>query len=126
MAEAAANLSHSLSRLAATTAEYVRTRVDQADDALANEGRRQLWILLSAGALLFSLVLATVFAGVAIVMAYRDSNPVLAAVAVAAAFLALAATAVWVLLVKLRQRPSALQWIVEIAALVAGFRRPTR
>jgi len=126
VAQAAGNLSRSLATLANTSADYVRVQLDRADDAIATEGHRQLWMMLSAAALLLWLSVSVVFAGLAIVIACPEPYRVTAAAAVAAAFLALAATAAFVLLRKWRERPMALDWIAQVTTLIAGCRRLLR
>lgn len=126
IAQAAHNLSRSVAQLAQTTHDYVQGRLDQANQAVVTETRRRLWMMLCAGALLLSLVVGAVFAGLAVVMAFGESARVLAATAVAAVFFLLAATAAWMLRLKWRQRPQILDWIAPISALIAQCRRLAR
>jgi len=122
-AEAAATLARSLERLAATTRAYARSQLDRVADGMQAERKRWMWMLFSAAALLLWLIFGTVFAGVAIVVAFQDTHPVLAASLVATGFFVLAAVAAWVLWHKWRQRPTAFEWIATIVAMVAGYRR---
>lgn len=123
-AEAAGNLSRSLQRLAETAKAYARSQLDRAADSIQAEKRRRMWMLFSAAAMLLWASIGAVFGGVAIVMACRDTHPVLAASLVATGFFLLAGVATWVLCRKLRQRPTAFEWIAGLLALVAEYRRP--
>lgn len=117
MADAAGNLTASIARLAQTTASYTRARLDEADDLLQTETRRQLTVLLSACGLILWLSSALLFAGVAVIAACWDTNRVLASAAVAVGYLFIAAAAGWLLLLKCRQRPSLLDWGMRLLAL---------
>jgi uncharacterized membrane protein YqjE len=122
---AADNLSRSVSRLTRTATDYVHMQLDQADDALAAESRRHLWMFLSAGALLVLGGAGAFFAGLALVIAFWQSHGVLVAALVAAVFLALALVAALVLRNKWRQRPGLLGSIAQLAALAARYLRPS-
>lgn len=126
IAEAAANLSHSLARLADSSAAYVRAQVDQAGRGLLAERRRRVWMLAGAAAAVLWLGVASLFAGLAIVAAFRDTHPALAAAWVAGGFLALAAIAVWILWLTACRRPSSQDWISRLVFLFAEYRRWTR
>jgi uncharacterized membrane protein YqjE len=126
VAEAAANLSQSLAQLAKTAAGYVGARVEQADHALARDARRRMWMVLAAMALLLWLATATLFTGVAIIIAFWDTHRVIAAVSVAAGFFVLAGAAAGVLYLQWRRRSSTSQWLVRALALFGEYRRLTR
>ncbi len=122
--EAAGNLSRSLHRLAETAKAYARSQLDRAADGMQAEKKRRMWMVFSAAAMLLWLNIGLMFAGVAIVMAFRETHPVLATSLVATGFFVLAGVATWVLCRKLRQRPTAFEWIAGILATLAEYRRP--
>src|SRR5688572_1240707 len=90
VADAARNLADSLSRLKATTAGYGRGKLDGLRDTAGAEVRRRVLVLAAAGVLYVMVCLAMVFGGVAVVLAFRDTHPALAAAGVAATFLLMA------------------------------------
>jgi hypothetical protein len=122
-AEAAGNLSRSLQQLSETTKAYARSQLDRAATSMQAEKQRRMWMVLSAAALLLWLSIGAVFAGVTVMMAFRDTHPVLAASLVATGFFVLAGVAAWVLCRKWRQRPTAFEWIAGLLAMVAESRR---
>lgn len=115
--EAASRLSGSIARLAATTASYVGERVEQMDDAIQLERRRWFWMALGAGAALLLLTAALLFGALAIVMAWRDTAPVLASLLVAGGFLALAAVNIAILWRSARRSVTTTDRIARILAL---------
>lgn len=123
-AEAAGNLSRSLQRLAETAKAYARSQLDHAANVMQAEKRRRMWMLISAAAMLLWVSIGAVFAGVAVVLAFQDTHPVLAASLVATGFFVLAGVATWVLCRKWRQHPTAFEWIGGLLAMVAEYRRP--
>lgn len=123
IAQAAANLSRSLARLADTSATYVRTRVDQAGCSARAERRRCLWMLACAGATLLWLGVASLFAGFAVIAVFRDTHPALAAAAVAGGFLLLAIAAAGILLLTVNRLSSSRDWISRLLFLLAEYRR---
>ena len=120
--EAAGQLSCSVARLAQTASNYAHARLEQAENAIDTEGRRRLWLLVSAGAVLLWVSTGVLFAGLAIVAAFWDTHRVLATAAVAAGFLVLAALAGWMLRAKWRQRPSVIEGLLQLLALFVGTR----
>jgi uncharacterized membrane protein YqjE len=123
VAEAARNLSHSLAQLAETTKDYVRTQVGRADGAMHAESRRRLWLVLSAGAMLVALCIGALFAGAAIVIAWWDSHRVLSTALVAIGYLVLAGAAALVFHYQWRRRPSVMDWLAQIPALIGAIRQ---
>jgi uncharacterized membrane protein YqjE len=120
VAEAASDLSRSVSRLAQTACSLVHARLDDADDVINAESRRRLWLLISLGGLLLCSSAAALFTGVAIIAAYWDTHRVLATAGVAAGFLVFAVVAALVLRAKWRQRPSLLDWLLRLYSILAG------
>jgi uncharacterized membrane protein YqjE len=62
----------------------------------------------------------------AVIAAFWDTYRVLAIAAVAGAFFLLAAVAVWVLWSKRRRHPTAFDWLSQVVALIAEYRRLRR
>jgi uncharacterized membrane protein YqjE len=123
LSEAFSNLCASLRQLAQTTSSYTSERLDQVDTAIEGESRRRLWVLLSACALLLWLNIGLLFAGLAILIAFWDTNRVIASASVAASFLALAALAGWTLARQWQRRHSILEGLVQLLALFLVRRR---
>lgn len=122
--EAAKKLSHSLANLAGSTAGYLGARVDQFDDACRAERRRLAWMLLSATAALLWAVIATVLAGVAIIMNFRDTHPVAAICAVAGGFVLLAGAAAWTCWRLASRRGSLAERLTTLITLLLQRRSP--
>lgn len=80
----------STTRLAGTLLEAVATRLDLLATEAEEDGGRVLRILGWGAVALFALMGALVFAGLAVVAAFQDTHPVLAALGVAATFVAIA------------------------------------
>jgi uncharacterized membrane protein YqjE len=116
-AEAASRLSGSIARLAATTASYVGERVEQMDDAIQLERRRWFWMALGSGAALLLLCAAIVFGGLAIVMAFRDTAPVAASLAVAGGLIAVALVTIAMVWRRMRRPVTTNDRIARILAL---------
>ncbi len=125
-AQAAANLSQSLARLMETVAGFARTRLDLLGGSMETERRRRMWLAFGTCALVLLLSFGTLFAGFAVVAAFWDTYRVLAAAAVAAGFFVLAGAVGWTLWAKRRRHPSALDWIAQLVALFAEYRRLMR
>ena len=125
-AEAFANLSRSVTRLAESTSAYTRARLGQAADTMQSESRRRMWLVLSAAAMLLWLTIGVVFAGVAIIAAFWDTHRVIASCSVAAGFFVLAGVAAWVLRRKWRQRPTVFDWAAGIMSAFLALRRQAR
>lgn len=125
-AEAASRLSGSIARLAATTASYVGERVEQMDGAIQLERRRWFWMALGAGAALLLLSAALLFGGLAIVMANRETAPVLASLLVAGGCLALALVTVALLWRRARRPVTTTDRIARILALFLEGRHLNR
>lgn len=118
--EAASRLSRSIAQLADTTAGYIGTRLNQLDCAIQAEQRRWFWMLLGSGAMLLWLGAGSVFAGLAIVMAFWESGRVLASALVAGGFLLLAAVTGVLLRQCMHRPPSAANRFARVLALVLG------
>ena len=80
----------STTRLAGTLLEALETRFDLLATEAEEDGGRVLRILGWGAVALFAAMSALIFAGLAVILACRDTHPVLAALGVAAAFLAIA------------------------------------
>lgn len=126
MAQAVHNLADSVARLRQTTASYGRGKLDELRGSADAEIHRRLTVLACAGALFVLLCLATLFAGVAVILAFRDTYPALAATGVAGAFLLLAGTAAWLMVRAHRRRRPAVGWVLSLLGLVAQVRRAMR
>jgi uncharacterized membrane protein YqjE len=124
--EAACNLSESLARLKQTSLAMGRGVLDSLSSSLQEEERRVVAMVAGACAAVLLLVLALCFGGVAIIMAFRDSHPVIAAAAVAAGFALLAGAALWFTW-RQHRRPTA---FARAASLITGlfteYRRASR
>jgi hypothetical protein len=123
VADAARKLSRSLANLADSTAGYVGERIDQIDSACRAERRRWVWMALSAAAALCWLVIATVFAALAIVAAYSGSSPVVAIAAVAGGFVLLSAGAGYLFWQLGRRRATLAGRVGRLATLFLEHRR---
>jgi uncharacterized membrane protein YqjE len=81
-----ARLLHSARRLASTLLESVQTRLDLLATEAEEDAGRALRVLGWGAVALFALMSALIFAGLAVVAAFRETHPVVAALGVAAAF----------------------------------------
>jgi uncharacterized membrane protein YqjE len=98
-------LFHSISSLLATLVGIAQTRFELLATELQEEIQRAAGLIIWGFIALLSAGVGLVFIGVTIIVAYWDTNRVLAAIWVTGAFVALAAIAVIVLLVRVRSRP---------------------
>jgi uncharacterized membrane protein YqjE len=98
-------LFHSISSLLATLVGIAQTRFELLTTELQEEIQRAAGLIVWGFIALLSAGVGLVFIGVTIIVAYWDTNRVLAAMWVTGAFVALAAIAVIVLLVRVRSRP---------------------
>lgn len=85
-----ARLMHSARRLAATLLESVHTRLDLLATEAEEDAGRAMRVLGWGAVALFALMSALIFAGLAVVAAFRETHPVVAALGVAAVFAAIA------------------------------------
>jgi uncharacterized membrane protein YqjE len=114
IAAAARDLCDSLTRLKDTTIGYGRGQAEALRESVEAEGRRRAVMLASACAAFILLCLCIMFAGVAVIIAFRETYPALAAAAVAATLLLLAAVAAWILRRAQRRKTVAVSWIVTL------------
>jgi apolipoprotein N-acyltransferase len=121
MVEAASQLTRSVARLATSTADYMGARLEQLDSALRAERRRWFWMLFATGAMLLWLGVASVFAGAAIVLAFRESGA-LASALVGAGFALLAVACAALLWHCTRRQSSVTDRLARILALVLESR----
>jgi uncharacterized membrane protein YqjE len=124
---AARNLGDSLARLKETTINYGRGQIEGLRDSVEEEGRRRATMLASAIAIFVLLCLCVVFAGVAVIIAFRDTYPALAAAGVAVTLLLFAGVAAWVLRRAQRRKPSAVGWVMTLLfTLLSHYRGAPR
>lgn len=126
VARAARNLADSVARLKQTTASYGRGRLDELRGSADAEVRRRVTVLVAACAAFVLLYFAVLFGGVAIIIAFRDTHPALAAAGVAAGFLLLAVIAVWLMARAHRRRRPAVGWVMSLLAMAMQARRAMR
>lgn len=120
---AARNLSHSLGRLKESTAAYGRNRMHGAQASVRGEVRRRMAVLIAACAVACSCLFGILFAGIAVIVAFRDSQPALAGACVAAFFFVLAGAAAWWMRHEHRRRPQRTAWLTGAIALLLRMRR---
>jgi len=101
----ASGLFRSLSNLLATIIAFAQTRLELLTTELQEEIHRAAGMLVWGFIALLSAGVGLVFVGVTIIVAFWDSQRVLAAILVTSAFVALAAIAAVVLVVKIRSKP---------------------
>ena len=126
VARATRNLADSLARLKQTTASYGRGRLDELRTSADAEVRRRVTVLVCACAALVLLYFAVLFAGVAVIIAFHQTHPALAAGGVALAFLLLAGLSVWLMARAHRRRTPAAGWVMSLLATVLQVRRAMR
>src|SRR5262245_44358906 len=98
-------LFHSISNLLATLSGIAQTRFELLTTELQEEIQRAAGLIVWGFIALLSAGVGLVFIGITVIVVYWDTNRVLAAIWVTAAFVALAAIAVIVLVVRMRSHP---------------------
>ena len=98
-------LFRSISNLLATLIGIAQTRFELLTTELQEEIQRAAGLIVWGFIALLSAGVGLVFIGITVILVYWDTNRVLAAIWVTGAFVALAAIAVIVLLVRARSRP---------------------
>ena len=101
----ARGLFRSISNLLATLFSIAQTRFELLTTELQEEIQRAAGLIVWGFIALLSAGVGLIFIGITIIVAYWDTNRVVAAIWVTAAFVALAAIAVIVLVVRVRSRP---------------------
>jgi uncharacterized membrane protein YqjE len=101
----ARGLFHSISSLLATLIGIAQTRFELLTTELQEEIQRAAGLIVWGFIALLSAGVGLVFIGITVIVAYWDTNRVVAAFWVTAAFVALAAIAVIVLVVRIRSHP---------------------
>lgn len=101
----ASGLFRSLSNLLATVIGLAQTRLELLTTELQEEIHRAAGLLVWGFIALLSAGVGLVFVGITVIIAFWDTDRVLAAIFVTAAILTLAAIAVVVLVVRIRGRP---------------------
>jgi hypothetical protein len=124
--QAARKLSESIARLMDSATSYGRSTLDTVRESLEAEQRQRVTLLFTAGALFLLLSLGCLFAGVAVVLAFRASHPAWAAAAVAGGFLMLAGAAGWHMARIRRQQPSTFIWLASLVGVFAQYLRARR
>jgi hypothetical protein len=95
-------------------------------ESLQAEQQQRVALVLSAAGLFLLLALAGLFAGAAIILAFRETQPDAAAAAVAGGFLLLAGIVAGYMSRLCRQRPSTFIWLASLAGLFAQYLRAKR
>jgi len=113
VAGAAQQLTQSLARLMEMAADYGRGMLERAEAQIAAEKRYRIRQACCIGALVILVPLALMFIGVAVLIAFWDTQRVAAAFAVAGGYVLLAAVAALVLGMR---RPPRANGLVELAA----------
>lgn len=126
IAQAARQLSQSLSGLVESVAGYAQSGLDRLGGSLEAERRRRMRMLGSAVALIVLLWFGLLFAGLAVVAVFWETHRVIAIAAVAGGFFALAAVAGGVLWSTRRRQPSPYDWLAQLVSLFAEYRRLRR
>src|SRR6188472_1598279 len=126
VAAAARDLADSLARLKQAAADYGRERLDDLRGSVEAQLRRRLWMLAGGCFLLVLLAQALLFAGVAIIMAFRATHPALAAASVAAGWLVVAGVLAWLIARAGRRRPQVESWLFGLLGLLATWRQLAR
>jgi uncharacterized membrane protein YqjE len=98
-------LFRSISNLLATLIGIAQTRFELLATELQEEIQRAAGLIVWGFIALLSAGVGLVFIGITIIVAYWDTNRVIAAMWVTGAFVALAAIAVMVLILRVRSRP---------------------
>jgi uncharacterized membrane protein YqjE len=98
-------LFRSISNLLATLIGIAQTRFELLATELQEEIQRAAGLIVWGFIALLSAGVGLVFIGITIIVAYWDTNRVIAAMWVTGAFVALAAIAVIVLILRVRSRP---------------------
>jgi uncharacterized membrane protein YqjE len=89
-----ARLLNSASRLAGTVLDAAQTRLDLLATEVEEDAGRAMRVLAWGAVALFAGMSALLFTGLAVIAAFRNTHPVLAALGVAAAFALIAGAAV--------------------------------
>jgi threonine/homoserine/homoserine lactone efflux protein len=126
VAQAARNLADSLARLKQDAVNFGVGKIEGARHSAEAEVRRRIVVVAGACAALLFIVLAIVFAGVAVILAFADTHPALAAAGVAVGYLLLAGLAAWLMARAHRRRPKALGQVASLAGLLLRLRRAVR
>jgi uncharacterized membrane protein YqjE len=124
--QAARKLSESIARLMDSATSYGRSTFENVRESLEAEQQQRVTLLFTAGALFLLLSLGCLFAGVAVILAFRATHPAWAAAAVATGFLLLAGAAGWYMARVRRQQPSTFIWLASLAGLVTQYLRASR
>jgi uncharacterized membrane protein YqjE len=101
----ARGLFHSFSNLLATLIGIAQTRFELLTTELQEEIQRAAGLIVWGFIALLSAGVGLVFIGITVIVVYWDTNRVLAAIWVTIAFVALAAIAALILVVRIRSRP---------------------
>lgn len=126
VAQAARNLADSLARLKADTAGFGRGKLEGLRDSASSELHRRLTVAIGACALLLLSFLGIVFGAVAIILAFGDTHPALAAAGVAGGFFLLAGLCAWLAVRAHRLRPKAMGRVASVAGMLLRMRRAMR
>lgn len=119
-----AGFAATLSRVASTTLKLIGTRFDQAIVELEIELHNAVAGLLWGVVLIAAALLALGFVGLLVVLAFKDSHPLLAALGVACAFGVIALCAGWQLRKAMRSQGSGIAAVrAEIAADLTAIDR---
>jgi uncharacterized membrane protein YqjE len=124
--QAARNLSESLARLMTIATMYGRDRLDTVKDSLEAERQQRTALVCSAAGLFLLLGLGSLFAGIAVILAFWSTHPAWAAALVAGVFLILAGAVAWYMSRLRRQVPSTFVWLASLVALSAQYLRAKR
>ncbi len=101
----ASGLFRSLNNLLATVVGLAQTRLELLTTELEEEIHGAAGLLIWGFIALLSAGVGLVFVGITVIVAFWETERVLAAILVTAAFLALAAIAIVVLVVRIRSKP---------------------
>lgn len=126
VAQAARNLADSLARLKNDALGFGLGKLEDARDCARAEVRRRTIVAVGACAAVLFTVLAIVFAGVAVILAFADTHPALAATGVAVGYLLFAALAAGMMVRAHRRRPKTLGRMASLAGWLLRLRRVVR
>jgi VIT1/CCC1 family predicted Fe2+/Mn2+ transporter len=126
IAVAARNLSDSIARLKEDTARYSRGKIDDLRGSTQKELNRRLTVLIGFAALGVLGFLGVIFGAVAIILAFGDTHPALAAAGVAAGFFLLAGVGAILAVRAHRRKPKAMGRLASVAGLLWRVSRAVR